>query len=185
MMAITTKPIFDTEYFNQIWENHDDFLEEYRNAPLKRDEIDQETAKTIYYLIYARFGNTPIANISLDQFKIKFWAIVYINAPAWKKREEIQLKIRTMSDSDLFTSNKQIYNTAENPANEPSTDANNELLFIDRQAVNKNIRGKIDGYALLWDLLKTDVTTMFLDKFKVLFQKFVRPERPLLYESED
>ena len=34
------------------------------------------------------------------------------------------------------------------------------------------------------DLLKTDVTKTFLDKFKVLFLKIVAPEEPLYYETE-
>ena len=185
-MAITTRPIYNTEYFNQVWATEEDFLQSYNDEnKIKREELTEEDLKTIYYLVYARFGNTPIANMSLDQFKIKFWSIVYINAPAWKKREEIQTKLRNMSELDLFTASKQIYNTAENPSTEPTTDSQDELLFIERQAVNKNVRGKVEGYASLWDLIKTDVTTIFLDKFKVLFKKFVRPEHPIIYESED
>ena len=41
----------------------------------------------------------------------------------------------------------------------------------------------MEAYALKWDLLDTDVTSEFLNKFKALFRKILDPERPVLYET--
>ena len=43
----------------------------------------------------------------------------------------------------------------------------------------------MDAYTQLWDLLVSDVTNEFLNKFRPLFKQFVRPERQYIYESEE
>lgn len=45
-------------------------------------------------------------------------------------------------------------------------------------------KGSVEAYTLLWDLLKTDVTKDFIDKFKSLFLTIVEPELPLWYITE-
>ena len=39
----------------------------------------------------------------------------------------------------------------------------------------------MESYAVLADLIKTDVTEEFLGRFKKLFLQFVAPQRPLWY----
>ena len=46
-------------------------------------------------------------------------------------------------------------------------------------------RSKLDAYANLWELLKVDVTSTFLDKFKVCFLSIVEPQRDLYYITEE
>lgn len=46
-------------------------------------------------------------------------------------------------------------------------------------------KGKLEAYAMLWDMLKDDVTGEFLNRFRPLFLTIVQPEEPLYYITED
>ena len=46
-------------------------------------------------------------------------------------------------------------------------------------------KGKLEAYAMLWNMLKDDVTTEFISRFKPLFLTVVQPEEPLYYITED
>lgn len=178
------KPMYNTQYLTDIFPDVTSFLDDYKNNGLPTLLSDKSVA-TIYLLLLGRWATTPIANMSEDYFKMKLFSIVFTHGPSWEKRLEIQEKIRGLSEEDIVKGSKIIYNNAENPSTTPSTGALDELSYIDRQSVNKSIRGKPEAYALLWDLIKTDVTTEFINRFKVCFKQFVKPERPLLYVEED
>ena len=104
--------------------------------------------------------------------------------PTWEKRLEVQSKIRSLSDAELLAGSKAIYNTALNPSTEPGTDTTEELDYINQQNVTKHQRNKMDAYALLMDLLQTDVTKTFVDGFKPFFKQVATKELPLVYETE-
>ena len=87
-------------------------------------------------------------------------------------------------ENDILAGSKQIYNHAQNPSTDPDIDTDMELQYINDQNVTKNKKGKLEGYALLWQILVSDVTETFLNKFKSLFLTVVQPELPLLYETE-
>ena len=102
-----------------------------------------------------------------------------------EKRLEIQEKLRGLSEDEILTGSRQIYNNAQNPSTEPSTDTTDELQYINEQNVTKNRRGKLDAYAMLMELLRSDVTNELLTKFKTLFLTVIEPEEPLYYVSEE
>lgn len=96
-----------------------------------------------------------------------------------------------------------INNHAFNPSTAPSTQDTNELNYIDQQNVAKGsdtrtisgtdskttgqivTKSKMDAYAQLWDLVATDVTNDYINKFKKCFKQFVAPERRMIYVTED
>ena len=96
-----------------------------------------------------------------------------------------------------------INNHAFNPSTAPSTQDTNELNYIDQQQVAKGsntstisgtdskttgqtvTKSKMDAYAQLWDLVATDVTNDYINKFKKCFKQFVAPERRMIYVTED
>ena len=43
----------------------------------------------------------------------------------------------------------------------------------------------MDAFTQLWGLIDTDVTGDFINRFKVCFKQFVRPEKPLLYVTDN
>lgn len=66
-----------------------------------------------------------------------------------------------------------------NPGTAPSTQYLDELPAINQQVVSKYKKDKMSGYAMLMNLLATDVTEDFISKFKKLFITIVEPELPL------
>lgn len=141
-------------------------------------------ATTLFYLLYAKYGNNPIANRDVNQFKYKVFSTIFQYGPTWSKRIEIQEKLRALSEDDLIKGSKAIYNSAQNPSTKPSTSSLEELEYINAQNTTNYKKSKMDAYTQLWDLLATDVTSEFLNKFKNLFKTFVLNERPLVYVTE-
>ena len=170
--------------FTDIYNSSDEFMADYKNIGLPTI-ISEPTATTLYYLLYGRFGNDIIASSDTNRFKYRLFSIVWQYGPSWEKKLEIQKKLRDMSESDILTGNRQIYNNATHPATEPGTGTDEELDYIDSQNVTKAKHGKLEGYALLLSLIDTDVTQEFLDRFQKLFLTIVQPEAPLYYVTED
>ena len=169
--------------FTDVWDTASDFVTEYKDNGIQTTISDQ-TATTLYYLLYSRFGNSTIASSDTNRFKYDVWATIFSYGPTWEKRLEIQEKLRDLTDDELFTGATQIYNHAYNPGTAPSTSTLDELPTINEQNTNKYKKAKMDGYAMLMSLLETDVTEVFLDKFKKLFLKVVQPEIPLWYVTD-
>lgn len=174
---------YRTRKFTDIWEEVDAFIDDYNSVGIK-PTITEETASTLYYLLYARYGNSHIASSDENQFKYKVFSTIFMYGPTWEKRLEIQQKLREMDEEELRESAKAIYNHSFNPSTAPSTDTLEELSTINDQNVTKHRRSKTDAYALLIGLLETDVTEDFLSKFKKLFLTVVTPELPLWYVTE-
>ena len=179
-------PRYDTKLFCEVFEEFNDFLYYYVNeidASIKvfnpTTEAGLNTLKRIYYLLYARYGNNPIANYDETQFIWKLFTIVYQYGPTWAKRLDVQEKLRALTDDQLKEGSKAVFNHAYNPTEIPSGD--DDLSFINEQNRTKYTKSPLEGYAILEELLKTDVTTEFLNKFQRLFKQFVRPERTWIY----
>lgn len=184
MSSITGLPQYSTVLFNEIWEDADTFLTDYADIGIPTT-ISTTNATTLFYLLYARYGNNPIANEDTTQFKYKIFSIIFQYGPTWEKKLSIQETLRGLSESDLISGARAIHNTALNPSTTPSTDSFEALPYINSQNATGYVKSKMEAYGQLWLLLDTDVTGDFLNKFKVCFKQFVAPERPLLYVTED
>lgn len=170
--------------FADVWEAVEDFLADYSDNGIPTT-ISETSAKTVFYLLYSRFGNNVIASSDTNRFKYDLFATIFSYGPVWEKRVDIQNKLCALDDDDIVQGVKQIYNHAYNPGTAPSTSTLEELTAINEQNTNIQVRDKLTAYETLWNLLRTDVTEAFLDKFKKLFLKVVQPEVPLWYVEED
>ena len=170
--------------FTDVYDSVEKFLADYNGVGLPTT-ISQGSAQTLYYLLYGRYGNDVIASSDINRFKYRLFGIIFQYGPTWEKRLEIQEKLRGLSEDEILTGNRQIYNNAQNPSTDPSTDTTDELQYINEQNVTKNRRGKLDAYAMLMELLRSDVTNELLTKFKTLFLTVIEPEEPLYYVSEE
>ena len=168
--------------FTDVWQSAESFVSDYKNNGIQTT-ISDNTATTLYYLLYSRYGNNVLASSDTNRFKYDVWATIFSYGPTWEKRLEIQGKLRNLTDDELFNGATQIYNHAYNPGTAPSTNTLDELTAINEQNTSKNKKGKMDAYAMLIALLETDVTESFLDKFKKLFITVVQPELPLWYAT--
>ena len=309
-------PQYDTKLMTEVWSKASDFLTDYQNAGIPTT-ISNQNATTLYYLLYAKYGNTPIANYDENQWKYKMFSIIFQYGPTWEKRLDIQTTLRGLQISDLLdngsyraissqsgseTSSKtgsdnntrtlnttekntgtsalantgtdttastgtqsvahtgtvvtageteDIKNHAYNPSTAPAQNAYSPLSYINEQHATKNdvnstvtnnltdtttndlenqtthnttstttndlsrtdtgtitdaraitdsvsaenssqnetttvmTAGKLKAYEKLLELLDTDVTGAFINKFKVCFKQFVMPERHMIYVTEE
>lgn len=177
----------EKQKFTDVFPDEATFINLYQNIGIP-SKISEQNAKTLYYLLYARYGNSVIASSDTNRFVYGVFSIIFIYGPSWEKRMEIQETLRNLSEEELQKGSKQIANSALNPSSEPSTGSLEELEYINSQNTNTYKRGKLDAYATLWDLIKTDVTKYFLDQFRTLFIFVQTPSSNLWfkdYDSED
>ena len=177
-------PQYSTVLFNDIWDNVDDFLDDYANVGIPTS-ITTLNATTLFYLLYARYGNNPIANNDITQWKYKIFSVIFQYGPSWEKRLAIQTTLRGLTEDDLLKGAKAIYNTALNDSTAPSTATLEELNYINSQNTTNYKKSKMDAYTQLWNLIETDVTEEFLNQFKKCFKLFVSNEKPIIYVSEE
>ena len=152
---------------------------------VSNNKISDTSATALFYLLYARYGNSPMANRDVNQFQYKIFSVIFQYGPTWEKELDVQSKVRALTDEQIRLGSKAIYNQALNPATEPSTGDLEELEYINQQNTTNYKKSPLEGYAILVDLLKDDITKQFIDKFNICFKKFVSSERPLLYVSEE
>ena len=93
-------PQYDTKLMTEVWSQASDFLTDYQNAGIPTT-ISTQNATTLYYLLYARYSNTPIANYDENQWKYKMFSIIFQYGPTWEKRLNIQDTLRGLQISDL------------------------------------------------------------------------------------
>lgn len=182
---------YTTAIFTDIWNSADEFkadLNASAFAGCMQDgsvEGQKDNVSLLFYLLYAKYGNTPIANNDITQFKYKVFSIMYQYGPTWEKKSEIQEMLRGLTEPELLTGAKAIYNSALNPSTEPSTQGLEELEYINSQNTTNYKKSKMEAYGILWEMLDSNITSRFIDKFAVCFKRFVFPEKPLLFASDD
>ena len=183
------RPEYITKTFAQVYGSYDEFKSDYDDLiSLVSGGIIPLTANNIratYYLLYARYGNTPIVNYDETQFKMKLMSVIATYGPVWEKKKAIQVSLRGLSEAELLQGAKQIYNHAFNPSTEPSTQELEELTHINDQNVTNNKKSKMEAYSILWSNLHVDATDEYMNKFKNCFSRFVGDQYPIIYCVED
>lgn len=172
-----------TKKFTDIYSDYATFETDYTSSPLN-GAITNSNLQILYYLLYAKYGNSYITNMDENQFKFKLFSIIWKYGPTWEKKLEIQGNLRELSEDALLVGAKAIYNHAFNPETTPSTQDLDELTYINDQNTTNYKKSVMDAYGQLWGLLATDVTESFLANFSVLFKKFISPVT-YVYESEE
>ena len=180
MICDTVYGNYRTRKFADIWPSADAFIQDYQASAIPQ-KLKVADATTLYYLLYARYGNSSIANSDENQFKYKIFSTIYIGGATWAKKQEIQDKLRAMTEDEILAGTKAINNHAYNPQTAPTTDTVEELEYINEQNTTKYKKSKLDGYALLWAILNDGVTERFLREFRYHFLVVVEPQLPLWY----
>ena len=175
-------PQYNTVLFTDVYKNVESFIDDYKTCQIPQ-LLKEDSIKTLFYLLYARYGNNPLANLDINQFKYKVFAIIFQYGPTWEKRLELQKEIREMSVEEARLGATSIYNNALNPETAPSTQTLEELSFINSQNTSKYKKSKTDAFTHLWELLRFDVSEEFIKKFRVLFDPIPRPDRTYIYTT--
>lgn len=150
-------PMYSTKNFEDIYDSVNTFMADYGTLGLPKTITDQN-AQILYYLLFSRYGNSPIANYDENQFKVKLQAVIWQFGPTWEKRLDIQDKLRKLTDLELSTgtvttnvstgtsegtssdTGSSIKNHAYNPgeiSSQTTTLNGPELNYIDQQNTDK------------------------------------------------
>lgn len=181
---------FDNITFSELWETSEAFIDDFNITGLPKAEyqLTDDVLRLVWTLLIGRFADSTIKPYNTHgAFKIRFMSRVWQYAPTWKKELDIQNKLRSLSleeGSEIYEGSKAIYNSAMNPGTQPSLSDSEELNFINSQNVTKYKKSKIEGLALLTEILKNDVTEAFLRRFDDFFITIIYTGRELEYITE-
>lgn len=192
---------YNTMKFVDVWDDSEDFKNEYLSCPLSVSGWTLHHGETVgtktyndnvtllFALLYARYGNSPIPNLDVNQWKMKVFSTIFEHGTLWEKEMEIQEKLRGLTEDEIMLGAKSIYNHAYNDGTAPGTGTLDELNYINDQNTATNKKSKMGAYGELLFLLNGNVTNNFLLKFKKLFSVVVAPQfGPRIfsdYEEED
>lgn len=185
---------FDNITFSDLWQTSESFVQAYKDTGLPQtftnddnttgNYVSDETLSLIWKLMIGRYADSTIKPYNtFGAFQMRFMSRIWQHAPAWKKELDIQNKLRSMSLNDgspIYEGTKSFYNSAQNPGTPPITE---ELQYINSQNVTKHRKSKLEGLAILTDLMKKDITEAFLRRFDDFFRNIIFSGRTLLYET--
>ena len=177
-------PKYNKKKLTDIWDSQKAFIEDCKNndIPLK---ITEENCGVLYSMLYAKFGNSPIANYDVNQFKYKVYATIFKYGGEWERKVYIQDKLRELDENEILKANQTIINHAANPDVAPDTKQTDELAFVSDQNVSKQQLSKLNAYQFYMVALESDYHDEFLKKFEPFFSKFVDSSCEAVYCSDD
>lgn len=179
-------PMYNTKTFSQILPDFASFKKLFDEDfdQYAKDCITSTSLNKLYWILYSRYADNPIVNLSEERFKAKLVAITFQKAPTWEKKLQVQTTLRGLTEAELMAGAKTILNRANHPEIEPGTDTDTELTYINAQDVSKLKRSKLDAYSYLMDVLRNDVTEELIQSYAKLFSKFVSPTVTRIYEND-
>lgn len=179
-------PRYNTKLFSEIFPDYNSFKKCFDEDfdSYAKDCISATSLRYLFWMLFAKYGNNPIVNYSVNTFKAKVVSLTFSKGPTWERKLALQKTLRELSDSDLLAGAKTILNKALHDASEPSTLSTEETPYISQQDVSKLSRSKLDAYSFLQDVLRTDVSEEFIRSYSVLFSKFVSPNITAIYVND-
>lgn len=178
---------YRTKKFVDFYPDADTFFDEVTDSPLYDSELTSENIVKLYYLLYARYGNSNIASSDPNQFKYKMFSIIANYGPIWQKNLEIQKKLRALSDDQIRESTRYINSHAYNPGEGGivQNDSGDKVLdYINDQNTSKATSPLVGAYDSYLSSL-SNYTDTFIGMFKNLFLTVVQPEKPLWYRMDE
>ena len=101
MSNVFYRPKYETKTFCDVWDECDKFLEDLDDSPFA-DSISVANQTLLYYLLYSKYGNSPIANRDENQFKYKVFGTIFSYGPTWEKRLDIQSTLRGLTEANIL-----------------------------------------------------------------------------------
>ena len=185
--------MYNTKTFVEVFDDYGSFYYWYLNCGIPTTitsaaVTSPSNLKTLYYLLYAKYGNSPISNLDENQFIYKLFGVIWQYGPTWEKRLSVQADLRALTADEIQKGASSIFNHAYNPSTSPSTTSEEILSYINEQNTTSNKKSKVGALMDLWNTLQDDVTEDFLMHFDRCFKQFVEYEHCPIYiteESED
>lgn len=181
---------YNTRTFAQIFNNFEAFQEQFNATPFATSiATEQSLAKMnlelVFYLLYARYGNSHISYSDENQFKYGIFSTIFMYGPSWALRLNAQKEIRELGIDEAKRGGEATYNHAFNPSTTPSMNEREGLGYINDQNKTLYTKSKLEGYANILALVETDVTDEFITKFRKFFIAVTAPDYDLLYITEE
>ena len=175
-------PMYNTKTFNDIFENASSFQDNYDalQGELTMNAIADDYVALTWQLLSAKYGNSPIANWSEDQFKMKVWQTMFQYGPTWVKRLDVQQTLRGLTTDQIVQGDFSVFNTSLAPDGAPSPEITG---YVNQQNTSNRKKNPLKAYNELLILLDTDVTEEYIGKFKKLFLT-VLETRDYIYVTE-
>lgn len=179
---------FSNKRFLDVFPDAEAFKQEYIyyqtlfNSPIK---VEENQMDFIYYILYSKYGSEYIAMSNTTRFEAKLFATLELAAPILLKELDVQNKLLKLSEDDLYSGGRAIYNHAFNPSGTPSTSTLQEIPYINDQNTTQYKKSPMEGYSILLSLLDDNLLENFLRKFKKLFLRVLAPTRARLYDVEE
>ena len=156
---------------------------------IKKEEMKMNnySIKTLFYLLYARYGGSHIKSNNPAQWKYKIFSNIFTKGPAWKKHGELQQELIDSTTDDLQKGQVQINNMAANPDGTPinpdgsSSKSWEAIGGINSQNTYLQKSGKLNTLANADGLITNDFTSSFINSFQKFFISVASPSRPLWY----
>ena len=95
------RPKYETKTFCDVWDEAEAFTDDLADSPFA-DVLTSANQTLLYYLLYAKYGNSPIANRDENQFKYKVFGTIFQYGPTWQKRLSIQETLRGLTEQQLL-----------------------------------------------------------------------------------
>lgn len=177
--------VYNNKSFSDIFPTAEEFAQAYENSGLAipMNRISAEVVPTVFYLLMSRYRNNHPMSYDENRFKADLFSIIFAYGPSWEANLKIQKEFRDLIGTDELTDGST---TIANHANNPSTIPAPQFGLIgtiDDQNATKRKKPKIEAYAGLAGVLKTDITNQFLEKFRRLFRVIVEPDGNLVYTT--
>lgn len=175
---------FRNAQFYQVFDSFESFKESYETIGIAQT-INQNSLANLWILLCGQYGESHIAYNSMNMFKQALFSIIFMYGPAWEKRLQLQNQLLELTPEQIRIGTKAIHNHAFAPGTPPSTATLEELTAIDSQNTSTYIKGELQAISELWELIETDVTAYFLNRFGKLFITVAAPDTALLYDVEE
>lgn len=143
--------------------------------------------KTLYYLLYAKYGSSHINSDNPTQWKYKIFSNIFAMGPTWKQKGELQEILHESSIDDLQKGAIQINNTSANPDGLPinptgsTVDKWDSIGGVNTQGTFLNKSGKLTTISNTHYALKNDTVGWFIKTFQKYFIIMTAPAKPLWY----
>ena len=169
--------------FTYFFSSADQFIEGYKESAFGAgtNVLSDSTLTQLFYLLYARYGNSHTYYTDSTQFKYNVYSLVFMYGPTWEKRIELQSKLRALKDDELTEGTTATHTHADNPG----TLNLDSINYIDSENKTKYKKSKIEGIAMAEQLLTADVTRDFLNKFAKLFIRIIGLYEPIYFKDTD
>lgn len=164
----------NTKTFIEVYPTSDDFISSFRSSGMSDYIKEDKYLGITYELLLSKYEKSHIASLTDTSFKSKVNATIFQYGPIWIKKLEIQDRLVSLTEAEIMAGSVAKTTGGYNPSNVPGTaNSDTEIETVNQQSLQKYTKSKLDAYAGLNELLKTNVTNTYLNQFKKLFMNVI------------